>query len=271
MENNDAIRRMTEEEYRAYPAVNKSTLWEMRKSPAHYKYALEHPTADTPALKLGRAIHMAILQPDEFEKHYVVAPNIDRRTKAGKEPYDLFMAGLGDRELIDSDTFNELTEMYAAVWNDPNAKALLAGCEHETPLFWTDESTGIECKCRLDAHDTKRNIIIDLKSCTDASTNTFMREALKFGYDVQAAHYLRGYKENFGDSASWYFVAIEKKPPYAVNVIHAGDAFIDRGTWQLISLMDKLKTCRDEELWPGYGANELVLPEWASIPDDEDE
>ena len=35
---------MTEKEYREHPGVNKSTLWEIRKSPAHYKWALENPS-----------------------------------------------------------------------------------------------------------------------------------------------------------------------------------------------------------------------------------
>jgi len=53
-------------------------------------------------------------------------------------------------------------------------------------------------------------------------------------------------------------------------VIHAGEAFVDRGTWQLITLMDKLKECREKDSWPGYGMNELVLPEWAAIPDEDE-
>ena len=56
---------MTEQEYRNHYGVNKSTLWEIRKSPKHYKWLLEHPGEDTPALRIGRAIHMAVLQPDD--------------------------------------------------------------------------------------------------------------------------------------------------------------------------------------------------------------
>ena len=256
-------KKMTEEEYRAHPGVNKSTLWEMRKSPAHYKYALEHPSPDTPALKMGRAIHMGILQPEEFNRHYVLAQNWDRRTKEGREMYNRFLEQNADKELIVQDDYDDIVGMYESVWNDPDARDLLTGCEYETPLFWTDEATRIKCKCRLDAH--KGGIVVDLKSCTDAATGTFMRDAIRYGYDVQAAHYLRGYRAKFDRPAQFWFIAVEKKPPYAVNVILAGDAFIDRGTWQLIDLMDKLKECRKNRKWPGYGRNELVLPEWAMI------
>jgi hypothetical protein len=261
--------KMTEEEYRSHSAVNKSTLWEIRKSPAHYKYALEHPGKDTPALKLGRAIHMAILQPDDFNKHYALAPGFDRRTKSGKEMYEQFMATHGGMELINQDDYDMIIGMYESVWNDPAASKLLTGCRFETPMFWTDEATGIECKCRLDAHKETESlgIVIDLKTCADASTATFMRESLRYGYDVQTAHYLRGYRMVFDRPADFYFIAVEKTPPYAVNVIRATDGFIDRGTWQLIDMMDKLADCRRTDNWPGYGENELVLPEWASIPD----
>ena len=42
---------MTEKEYRAAEGVNKSTLWNLRRSPAHYKYFLDHPQEDTAAFR----------------------------------------------------------------------------------------------------------------------------------------------------------------------------------------------------------------------------
>ena len=260
---------MTEQQYRKHPGVNKSTLWEMRKSPAHYKYALEHQTEkDTPALRFGRALHTAILQPEEFKSHYVVAPDIDRRTKSGKEEWERFLYENAGKEVLSQDDCDTISGMYESVWNDDAAADLLDGCLTETPLFWTDEATRIRCKCRLDAH--KDGIVVDLKSCADAATGRFVKDAMKYGYDVQAAHYLRGYKAKYGSNAEFWFLCVEKTPPYAVNVIKASDAFVDRGTWQLIDLMDKLSDCRKHRKWPGYGRNELVLPEWAMIPDDDD-
>ena len=260
---------MTEEEYRAAPAVNKSTLWWIRKSPAHYKNALDNPPADTPAWRTGRAIHAAILQPALFKEHYAILPaGIDRRTKAGREEYNDFISEAGDKEILTEEEAATIERIAQAVRKDKAAAALLEGCQVETPIFWTDQATGIECKCRVDA--MKPGIAVDLKSCADASTGAFLRDALKYGYDVQAAHYLRGIRsQNGGQRVEWYFIAIEKAEPFAVNVIHASDGFIDRGTWQLMGLLDKLKECREAGAWPGYGENELILPEWAEIPDDE--
>ena len=259
--------RLTEQEYRDHPGVNKSTLWEMRKSPMHYKWALEHPREDTPALRFGRAFHMAVLQPEEFIKNYVIAPDVDRRTKQGREEWQSFLEQANGKEIIIMEEFQTITGMSNAIWNDSDASDLLDGCETETPIFWTDDATGIECKCRIDAH--KAGVVIDLKSCEKADTESFKQDAKRYGYDAQCAHYLRGYRAKYGVSAEWYFIAVEKKPPYAVNVIHATDDFVDRGTWILIDLMDKLKACRDKDYWPGYGKNELALKEYETIPDDE--
>ena len=50
---------MTEQEYRQAEGVNKSTLWELRKSPAHYQYILTHQREDTPALRIGSPFRCA--------------------------------------------------------------------------------------------------------------------------------------------------------------------------------------------------------------------
>ena len=257
---------MTEQEYRQHPGINKSTLWKLRKSPAHYKWALEHPRQDTPALKFGRAVHMAVLQPKEFTAHYTVMPQFDRRTREGKEAYQRFLEQTDGMEYISEDDYETICGIYDSVRTDSNVAELLKRTRKEVSVFWKDSATGLECKCRMDA--MRKGLVLDLKSCMDASTNTFMKDAIRYGYDVQCAHYLRGHKARYKTDAEWFFVAVEKTPPYAVNVIKASDGFIDRGTWQLIDLMDKLKECIDTNEWPGYGRNELVLPEWAAIPDD---
>ena len=258
---------MTEAEYRKSPAVNKSSLWWIRKSPAHYKWFLEHPPADTPALRLGRAIHAAILQPQEYRMHYVTQPDgIDRRTKEGRALYESFRLEAEGKEILTAEEHAQVDSIAGSVMQDEKAAALLAGCKVERSIFWTDSSTGIPCKARIDA--MKPGIVIDLKTCADASTDAFLLDAIKYGYDVQAAHYLRAVRAVSEEAPlQWYFIAVEKAPPFAVNVIRAGDAFIDRGTWQLMGLMDKLKACRDADVWPGYGENELILPEWDAMPD----
>ena len=68
-------------DYAAAVGINFSTLKHMARSPMHYRYALEHPPAETPAMLLGRATHTAVFEPDRFQLDYAVWPG-DRRGNA---------------------------------------------------------------------------------------------------------------------------------------------------------------------------------------------
>lgn len=253
---------MTEQEYRQAEGVNKSTLWNLRKSPAHYKYFLENQREDTAAFAFGRAVHAAILTPSAFKKDFVVIPEgIDRRTKAGKEEYQAFLDASAGKEILTAADAETVKAIVKAFKKNRDAVQLLKGTKREKPLFWTDDN-GILCKCRIDAY--KAGLIVDLKTAQDAETETFTKEALRYGYDVQAAHYLDAYQHK--ESAvrpEWYFIVIEKAEPYAINILRADIGFLDYGFIRRQELIEKLKACQEQKAYPDYGINELCLPAWA--------
>lgn len=265
---------MSEKEYREHPGVNKSTLWEIRKSPAHYKWALENPGEDTPALRMGRLIHSLVLQPETVDEVYAVAPSgIDRRTKDGKEAWARFCETSEGKEIVTAEDWAEAKQIAFSALS--SAKDLLTGCVTEVPLFWDDPRTGIRCKCRVDAMKEldDRFVMIDLKTTTDASSQSFARDAAKYGYAVQAAHYINGVTAcglNHGKPIEWWFVAVEKKGPYAVNLLKASEQFIDEGQFRLTGLMDKLDECMRVDEYPGYGEGVINLPAWAIESSDEE-
>ena len=255
---------MTEKEYRQADGVNKSTLWELRKSPAHYQYILTHQREDTPSLRLGRAIHASILTPTAYRKQWAIIPDgIDRRTKAGKEEYAIFLDQNAEKELLTAEEAETVRKITKAVKKNKTVSELLKKTKREKSLFWTNED-GILCKCRVDA--MKDGIIIDLKTTTDASTDSFAREALKYGYDVQTAHYIDGYQTTQGGKTpKWYFIAVEKTEPFAINIIRAGLDFIDHGIVRRNQLLKTLSECREKQFFPDYGENDLIMPKWAEV------
>ena len=255
---------MTEQEYRTAEGVNKTTLWEMRKSPAHYKYLLEHPAEDTAALHFGRALHSAILTPEAFSAEYFIAPDVDRRTKAGREQYAEWKAALPQcAEELTAEDARTIHEMADAIMANGAAADLIADTMREYPIFWDDKKLGIRCKCRIDA--LGKNAVVDLK--TTADILTFDRDAYHYGYHVQAAHYLRGVEAETGRFLDWYFIAMEKKPPYGLKIIKATAGFIDYGDFIRDELLEQVKSCTASGEWPSYPAGEISEPHWADWGD----
>lgn len=257
---------MTEHEYRSLEGVSRSELWKLRESPEKAKWAWEHPEPPTPALLFGQAVHKLLLEPDTFDEAFAVAPNIDRRTKDGKAAYNAFCYTLGERQVITPEMRQTAVEMRNKAISAPFVAKLLQG-EHEKPMLWVDELTGETCKIRLDVENTETEtpIIVDYKSTEDASTEGFMRSAIRYGYDFQAAMYCEGYEKVTGIKPLFVFVAQEKKPPYSVNVLQADDLFLKRGYEIFRELLGIYHECKTSGNWYGYlGAyniiNNLALP-----------
>lgn len=256
---------MTEKEYNEAPGIRRSALWKLTKSPAHFKYELEHPPEPTPALIFGAAAHCAVLTPELYKEQFHVM-NHDGRTKEGKqERQEALDAG---QTILTVEQFEAIYGIVQSVKSNPYVMRLLDG-PHETPYFWTDDITGEQCKCRLDAETDigGQHIIVDFKTCMDASTNQFMRDAIRHGYHVQAAMYTEGKRLATGVESTFVFVAIEKEPPFALNILQCDEAFMLKGMDDYRYLCGLYHECKERNEWPGYTGfdgeiNTLELPAW---------
>ena len=259
---------MTEQEYNKAPGIRRSLLWELRRSPAHLKWRMENPPEATPALIFGQALHAAVLTPEDYDRQFAVMPNADRRTKAGREAWDAAAAVAQGRTQIAFDWAEQIAGMVQAVRGNQMAARLLDG-PHETSYFWADTLTGEACKCRTDAETDigDMHLIVDVKTCQDASTDAFMRDALHYGYDVQAAMYTDGVRTATDRESMFVFIAVEKAPPYAINILQADPGFLAYGQDRYRHLLGVYHDCRVRDSWPGYTGhdndiNALELPAW---------
>lgn len=259
------IRNMTNAEYHATPAISKSDLDLIDKSPEYYKYFKENPREQTAAMLLGSVFHKLVLEPETFAAEYAVCPAVDRRTKADKETYQAFVDSLHDGvEVITDDVYKTAQAMAEAVKNHPIVARLLQGGQAETSYFW--DENGIECKCRPDYLRTDIKCAIDLKSTQNASPESFVRSAYDYRYHVQAAWYLRGLKACGVEAENFIFIAIEKEAPYTVCVYAADDLMLRLGEQEALENLKTYAECRDTDIWYGYEKepeiHSLSLPDW---------
>jgi len=259
---------MTDAEYRKQPGITRTELWRIRESPEKFRWYQEHPEEPTPALVFGAAVHKILLESESFGSEFAISPEVDRRTKDGKAAYNTFLAASTGKSILTAPDYEKAVEMTRRALETPFVKKLLSG-EHEKAYYWTDELTGESCKCRVDCltYVDDKPVIVDYKTTSDASTDAFMRSAINYGYDFQAAMYSEGVKKATGQKPIFVFIAQEKIAPYAVNILQADDIMVKRGHDLFRELIGIYHECKQTDNWYGYlGAynmiNTLALPAW---------
>jgi len=248
-------------DYCAIEAVNWSSLKEMSRSPLHYRWHLEHPTPDTPAMQFGRAAHCAALEPDEFARRYVLWPDAAGH-RYGKA-WDEFCAANEGKEALREADYGRALAVRDAVRANQDAHALLEGCQTEVTLTWTDAETDIACKARLDAY--KPDALIDLKTSADIEAQHFGRTAARLLYHGQLAYYHAGACSCAGlVDLPVRIIAVEAEPPHDVCVYEVSDDDLWAGMELVQDLLAQLRRCRDTDSWLGryVGPQPLWLPGW---------
>lgn len=246
---------MSSQEYHAHPAISNSLLVKVLRSPAHALSYLQGTQETTTAMEFGTALHCAVLEPDLYAQKYAAFDG-DRRTKEGKATYEALLAY--GKTIIKAEDAAAIEVMRMSILAHPSAGKLLRNGQAEQSIFWTDEDTGEECKCRPDY--LLDEIVVDLKSTDDASPQGFARSLAQYKYHMQAAHYLEGTCRN-----RFIFIAVEKKPPYAVAVYEIDALSLDKGQADRRRALSYWKDCKKLGVYPAYH-DEIMpigLPVWA--------
>lgn len=253
-------------EYRKSDGISSTELKKIAISPMHYRFWKDNPQEDTPALLFGRAAHKYMLEKDDFFNEFAVAPNINRRTNAGKEEWAKFVEDNKGKDVITQDDLDKAKAMYEVLYKTPFVDKLLSG-KKELSFFATDETTGLKIKARPDCLLTigDTTILIDYKTCENADTERFMNKAIDLKYDLQLYHYKYVLELNGIHVDSVMFIAQEKSAPYCVNVLEASEGFLASGKDMFETYMGVFKECTETNNWYGYvngEVNTLNLPKW---------
>ena len=238
--------------------ASSSGLKQILRSPAHYVEYLKNGIKDTPDMQLGRAIHTALLEPDEFENRFVVYDG-DRRKGEFKE----FKQAHSHLEILrpeDVDTI-EGVRSSVAKFDAVDLKSIIENGTKEHSVFWVDEETGVPCRIRPDCY--AGSVMIDVKKTLDARPFEFVRSCRRLDYDLQAAMYTEGMRHFTGRDFEFFFLAVEDAAPYGVWLHKAPPEMLEDGHNKFRRALETLAKCRGNGRWPVYERPYGELP-WAT-------
>ena len=258
---------MTNEDYHAdTSAISASGLKLFARSPAHYYAAYLDPNrierSPTPAMRVGTATHCAILEPERFSAEYIALPEgLDRRTKEGKQAYaDLLATGA---ELLTSDDMSLVVNMACAFRDNATSRALFDR-KHVVEQSIFAEVNGVACKCRPDFMTADGLMVMDVKTTSDASPESFGKSAWSLGYHIQAAFYRRVIQSATGITPDFIFGCVESDRPYLTAYYTVPQYLLDYADGVIDALLEQYAECLRSGIWHGYIAE--IEPQELSVP-----
>lgn len=286
---NNGIHDIANEVYHDSEGLSRSGLWEFKRSPWHYWNKYLNPDAikqkPTKDMKLGELVHGLVLEPNRFDERYVVEPaqivlpKVELLRDVGRETFDQqkkalditkkandaimnqFLANAEGKEIITAEQFLEAKAMSESVLRDDTAQSLFRDIKTENSIYFTHESTGLQCKVRPDAW--VGSVVTDLKTAKDASYRVFQNAAFSSGYFLQAGMIKVALASIGITLEKFVFYCVEKTPGYPCVYYVLDDEALDYGVNQFNTLMEQFAHCLEQNEWSSYESQILYLPNYA--------
>ena len=252
--------------------LSRSSLMDYDKSP--YTYWAKHINPNrpkkesSPQMEMGSAFHKMILEPNTLQDEFVVLPEPVLLKDVGREKYDAYKRAMADIEntnkiVIPFKTYLDLDAMRLRIHKHERAMELINGARIENTFLWQDEHSGLLLKARPDIlHD---NMIVDLKTCSDASPRAYQAEMVRYGYHVQGAMIRDAVEAIEGRRINNVInICIETKYPYNMAIYIIDEFAIDEGQVKYKNILLDLKNAIGHNSYQDYGIQTIGLPRWAT-------
>ncbi len=244
---------LSNEDYHNDEAIGSTSVKAISVSPANLYF---NPFKGSKSAQIGTAIHAALLEPEVFEKDFILEPEI--KTRASKEYKELAKTHNADNILINGEVETITRMIESARMNTDFTDYMAAKGKSEVSMFATCPITGLRLKCRFDRLSDSHPYPLDVKSCKDATERGFSQAFGKYHYHIQAAFYLYVLKLTTGIELDQFcFFALQNKPPYTNCMYYIGTESLELGYKHMHEALRKIKECIDDESLRTEG---MVLP-----------
>jgi exodeoxyribonuclease VIII len=218
--------KMGDSDYFSVDAISNSDFRLLKESVLHYENKDLFPFSN-PSVELGRAVHKLVLEPETFNKDFVIEEfegcDLNKNSNAYRDAKKAWLSCVGDRAIISSDTFEKVKLMARNV--KAIAGGLLQGGVAEHAFF--AEFYGVKVKCKADYYNQNLGLVLDLK--TTASISDFKRSILEYGYGTQSAFYMDVISKAGYKAERFVFILVESVAPYMVSVQEMNIESIEEG------------------------------------------
>ena len=244
--------------YHAGEGISSSDLKLVLDCP--WKYQNKTAMNQSPAMAKGSRVHEVRFG---GSRPLVVAPDCDKRTKAGKAAWAEFIDANPIGDILSQSEYDEVMRISDAIDDHPEARELLRGI-HEISGYYNHPYCGL-LKIRPDCR--QHGTIADLKTTAGggAAPDKFVRTICNFQYHLSAAYYLdvaNAIDETVANYTEWAWVVVETAAPYMVAVYRPDMAMLDKGREMYMDALDTVNRCKNRDEWPAYESATLSLPPW---------
>jgi len=254
-------------DYHADDALSRSRLVRLLDdTPAAFKSGVS--IDETPAMRLGTALHLAILEPDRFAELVRPMPKYDGRTregKAGKVTWGQLNPG---KIAVPEDEYAQAVAAAAMVRKKHGPATALREGRAELSMWW-DGPDGVELRCRPDFCDLDRGIVVDVKS---TSRGLGDREIVRFLTDhhaaMQAAMILDAVFRLTGKSVvhGMHLLVVDlSADPIDMRLVEIGEDWLLYGEQQFQTALRTYRECKLTDTWPSWadkGVTRVPMPAW---------
>lgn len=260
---------MTNEDYHGSWGYSRSSLMEFDISPYNYwaKYlAPGAPSREikTEATMFGNAFHTLILEPHKFTDEFYIAPARVLLKDVGREIYDNYKNEIEKNEhkkLISREDWQILCAMEDRLKNHQAIELIEKG-RYENSFFWEDKDSKLILKARPDI--LHKNMIIDLKTCADASPKAFQSSMVKYGYHVQGAMIRDAVEIVEGRRIDTVInICIKTSYPYNIGIYIIDEDALNSAQEKYKQLCVDLRNAIETGDFPDFGVHTIGLPKWA--------
>ena len=252
-------------------ALSCSLLKPLLLSPAHFQVALTAAPKPSIAKDFGSLVHLLLLEPHLAASELAVYPGIGSARDPG---FKAFLAANSHRLAVDEPTFAAAHRLAGKVsetrYRGRPLGRFVEESMCEATIYFTEPTTGLRLRIRMDAYHP--DISFDLKTTRHATPSAFARDAIDFGYDLQAFMYGLGRQLFEGrPTAPFVFIAAETAPPYSVGTFEAGASFIENGAAKLQACLTAFLACSATGYWPDLSGNTtLEITPWQQFSAQQD-